>query len=582
MRDPLPAPPSLSAMPRAPRSDAMTTQSHGLARTGRILRFLMRYRGTGVFTGLDLRSSVPILGELDVADPRPEQFVKDLEALGPTFIKLGQALSTRPDLVPGPYLTALARTQSQATPVEFDAIRVQVETSLERPISEIFAWFDPMPLGSASLAQVHRARLLDGRPVAVKVQRPGVAEEVKQDLAVLDSIATGVDHTTGLGQRVRFSDWVHEFRKALVGELDYTLEAANQERFSEHLAAYPDLLIPRPVWPLTRTRVLVMDLINGDPLDTNVHLRVRPDALEGLCESLLRGYLDQMFVHGEIHADPHPGNLLLTDDGRLAVIDLGMVVHVPPRQRTRLLKLMFSAVEGRGDDAADEVIALGTRLETFDEERYLREAGQLIARYAAHAGLKDHSEGRLMLDLTRIGAMCGLRTPPELSLLGRTLLHLEGVCRLLAPQLNVQNVIQDHMPQMISAQIRRSLSMPALAVEAVELQGLVQDAPRKLSSVLSLLAENRLQVRITGLQESRLMENLQKIANRIAAGVVVAALILASATLLRASGNGAPNRYEWLALVLFLVATALGLGLVISALLRDRKAKPREERGPRT
>jgi predicted unusual protein kinase regulating ubiquinone biosynthesis (AarF/ABC1/UbiB family) len=579
MPDALPAP-SLSAIPK-PR-DATSTQANGLARTGRILRFLMRYRGTGVFTGLDLRSSTAVAGEVDVADQRPEQFVKDLEALGPTFIKLGQALSTRTDLVPPAYLAALTRMQSQVTPVEFDAIRTQVETSLEHPIDEIFAWFDPSPLGSASLAQVHRARLLDGRPVAVKVQRPGVAEEVRQDLAVLDSIATGVDHTTGLGQRVRFSDWVHEFRKALVGELDYTLEAANLERFSEHLAAYPDLLIPRPVWPLTRTRVLVMDLVNGDPLDAHGLSRVRPDALEGLCESLLRGYLDQMFVHGEIHADPHPGNLLLTDDGRLAVIDLGMVVHVPPRQRTRLLKLMFSAVEGRGDDAADEVIALGTRLETFDEERYLRESGQLIARYAAHAGLKDHSEGRLMLDLTRIGAMCGLRTPPELSLLGRTLLHLEGVCRLLAPQLNVQKVIESHMPTMITAQIRRSLSMPALAVEAVELQGLVQDAPRKLSAALSLLAENRLQVRITGLQESRLMENLQKIANRIAAGVVVAALILASAMLLRGSGPGTTNRYEWLALVLFLVATALGLALVISALFRDRKARPREERGPRT
>lgn len=557
---------------------AVNAQATGLARTGRILRFLMRYRGTGVFTGLDLRSSAPIPSDLEAIDQRPERFVDDLEALGPTFIKLGQALSTRPDLVPAPYLAALARTQSRVTPVEWDAIRTQVETSLEKPIAETFAWFDPTPLGSASLAQVHRARLLDGRPVAVKVQRPCVAEEVRQDLAVLESIASGVDHTTGLGQRVRFSDWVHEFRKALVGELDYCLEAANLERFSEHLASYPDLLIPRPVWPLTRTRVLVMELVNGDPLDGHVQLRLPVESLERLCESLLRGYLDQMFVHGEIHADPHPGNLLITDDGRLAVIDLGMVVHVPPRQRTRLLKLMFSAVEGRGDDAADEVIALGTRLETFDEERYLRESGQLIARYAAHAGLQDHSEGRLMLDLTRIGAMCGLRTPPELSLLGRTLLHLEGVCRMLAPQLNVQRVIQSHMPQMIAAQMRRSMSMPSLAVGAVELQGLMQDAPRKLSSVLSLLAENRLQVRITGLQESRLMENLQKIANRIAAGVVVAALILASAMLLR----GPPNRYEWLALVLFLVATALGLALVVSALLRDRKARPREERGPRT
>ena len=212
-----------------------------------------------------------------------------------------------------------------------------------------------------------------------------------------------------------------------------------------------------------------------------------------------------------------------------------MVVHVPPRQRMRLLKLMFSAIDGRGDDAVEEVIALGTRLEDFDEERYLREAGQMIARYAAHADLQGYSEGRLMLDLTRIGAACGLRSPPELSLLGRALLHLEGVCRLLAPQLRVRPVLEDHFPRVVRAQMQRSMSLPSLAVEAVELQALMQDAPRKVSAALSLLAENRLQVRVTGLQESRLMENLQKIANRIAAGVVIAALILASALLLRSA-----------------------------------------------
>ena len=173
-----------------------------------------------------------------------------------------------------------------------------------------------MPLGSASLAQVHRARLHDGRVVAVKIQRPGIAEEVSHDLATLESIASGVDHTTGLGQRVRFTDWVHEFRRALIAELDYCLEAANLERFSDHLAEYPDLLVPKPVWELTRSRVLVMELITGVQPEASVRERLPKYLLERLCESLLRGYVDQMFVHGEIHADPHPGNMLITGDGR--------------------------------------------------------------------------------------------------------------------------------------------------------------------------------------------------------------------------------------------------------------------------
>ena len=559
----------------------MNPTGQQLARTSRILRFLVKHRHSGMFTGWDLRVPLDVAIETETVDHRPEQFVDDLEALGPTFVKLGQALSTRPDLVPPAYLTALTRMQSQVTQTPWPELRAQLESALGESVETRFASFDTVPLGSASLAQVHRARLHDGRVVAVKIQRPGIAEEVSHDLATLESIASGVDHTTGLGQRVRFTDWVHEFRRALIAELDYGLEAANLERFSDHLAEYPDLLVPKPVWELTRSRVLVMDLITGVQPEASVRERLPKYLLERLCESLLRGYVDQMFVHGEIHADPHPGNMLITSDGRMGIFDLGMVVHVPPRQRLRLLKLMFSAIDGRGDDAVEEVIALGTRLEDFDEERYLREAGQMIARYAAHADLQGYSEGRLMLDLTRIGAACGLRSPPELSLLGRALLHLEGVCQLLAPQLQVRPVLEDHFPRVVRAQMQRAMSLPALAVEAVELQALMQDAPRKVSAALSLLAENRLQVRVTGLQESRLMENLQKIANRIAAGVVIAALILASALLLRAQPGGLMSGYSKLAMLLFVIATALGLGLVISALFHDRKAKPPEERGPR-
>lgn len=559
----------------------MNPTGQQLARTSRILRFLVKYRHSGMFTGWDLRVPLDVAVETESVDHKPDQFVDDLEALGPTFVKLGQALSTRPDLVPPAYLTALTRMQSQVTQTPWPEIRAQLESALGETVESRFASFDIVPLGSASLAQVHRARLHDGRVVAVKIQRPGIAEEVSHDLATLGSIASGVDHTTGLGQRVRFTDWVHEFRRALIAELDYSLEAANLERFSDHLAEYPDLLVPKPVWELTRTRVLVMELITGVQPEASVRERLPRYLLERLCESLLRGYVDQMFVHGEIHADPHPGNMLITSDGRMGIFDLGMVVHVPPRQRMRLLKLMFSAIDGRGDDAVEEVIALSTRLEDFDEERYLREAGQMIARYAAHSDLQGYSEGRLMLDLTRIGAACGLRSPPELSLLGRALLHLEGVCRLLAPEMKIRPVLEDHFPRVVRAQMQRSMSLPSLAVEAVELQALMQDAPRKVSAALSLLAENRLQVRVTGLQESRLMENLQKIANRIAAGVVIAALILASALLLRAQPGGIMSGYSKLALLLFVIATALGLGLVISALFHDRKAKPPEERGPR-
>ena len=562
----------------------MTHASEKLARTSRIVAFLVRYRRAGVFGGPDLddRDAAVAGGP----DSRPVRFVDDLEALGPTFIKAGQALSTRPDLVPTEYLDALARMQDDVTPVPFAQVRATVEDALGVRLGKVFATFDELPLGSASLAQVHRATLRDGREVAVKVQRPGVASQVHADLEILATLAARADRLTRIGRRMRFVDWVHEFRKTLLAELDYSVEAENLARFADHLEDYPHLVVPRPVWNLTRPRVLVMDLVHGARVTGLSGLRRTEQSLRPLAVALVRGYLDQMFVHGEIHADPHPGNMRVTDDGRLAIFDLGMIAHIPPRQRTRLLKLMFSAVDGRGEQVAAETVALGTRLEEFNEELFQREIGQLVARYAARpesratAGNQHLSEGQLMLALTRISSACGLRLPPELGLLGKTLLGLEGVCRILAPDLRVGEVVEDHLQHMMTARLRRSMSLPALAGEAIELQELLQDAPRKLSSLLSLVADNRLQVRVTGLQESRLMENLQKIANRIASGVIMAALILASAQLMESDARPQVFGYPVLALVLFLIAAGLGLAIVVSALLNDRRAKPHEERGP--
>jgi predicted unusual protein kinase regulating ubiquinone biosynthesis (AarF/ABC1/UbiB family) len=286
-------------------------------------------------------------------------------------------------------------------------------------------------------------------------------------------------------------------------------------------------------------------------------------------------------VHGEIHADPHPGNLLATNDGRLALFDLGMIAHVPPKQRERLLKLLFAAVDGRGEEVANETIAMGTRLESFDEERFMREVGQSVARYAAHSHSSARSEGRLMLDLVALSTACGLRSPPELSLLGKTLLNLEQVANLLDPQLDVKRVVERHLEHVMRERLKKSLSPSNIASELIEVQALLREAPRKVSDLLSLLAENRMQVRVDGLADSPIMESLQKIANRISAGLVTAALIVASAMMMRVDTAHHLFGYPLIAMLLFLVAAGLGFTIVLSALMRDRKARPREERGPR-
>ncbi|CAN5659136.1 AarF/UbiB family protein [soil metagenome] len=559
----------------------MTDTPTGLARTAQILRFLFKYRSAGVFTGLDIDAALLDESETADEDGGPEEFVDDLEALGPTFIKIGQALSTRPDMVPAPYLAALERMQDDVAPAPFADIRAVAEEALGVDLDKVFVEFDEKPLGGASLAQVHRATLRDGRQVAVKIQRPGITEGIVADLDALAALAAKADRVTDLGRRLRFVDWVHEFRKTLLAELDYRSEADNLERFGEHFSKYPELVVPTPIRDLCRQRVLTMTLVSGTKATEISGLRRTEQKLDGLASALMRGYLDQVFVYGEIHADPHPGNLLVTDDGRLAIFDLGMVAHVPPRQRERMLKLLFAAVDCRGEEVAIEAIGMGTRLEDFDEEKFLREVGQMVARYAAHSGAQGLSEGRLMLELVRLSTACGLRTPPEMSLLGKTLLNLEQVAEALDPTLDVKRIVESHLEDVMRDRLRKSFSPANLASELMEVQALVREAPRKVTDILSLLAENRLQVRITGLEESHLIESLRKIANRISAGVVTAALILASALMMRVDTGSRLLGYPAIAMGLFLVAAGLGLAIVVSALRSDRKPPPNEERGPR-
>jgi len=562
----------LNTTPVVPGSPSLVK---GMNRRSQILRLLLRYRNSGVFSGMNLDA-----GAVHDVPPEgnPEQFVTDLESLGPTFVKLGQMLSTRPDMVPVEFATALERMQENVAPIPVDRVAAIIEKELGASVSKLFASFDPVPLGCASIAQVHRAELHDGRQVAVKVQKPEVAAQLRSDLEVLRSFALAADHLTQVGRRVRLRDWLNEFAKTLMQELDYQAEAENLQRFGQHLKPFKPLWVPQPIWDYCSHRVLTMELAQGVRVDMIPDVRRTEQPMAPLAAALIRGYVDQIFVHGEIHADPHPGNLRVTPAGRLAIFDLGMVAHMPPRLRERLLKLLFAAVDGRGEEVADEIIGISTRLEFFDEERYLRETGQIIARYAANSSF---SEGRVVLDLVRIATASGLRTPPELSLLGKALLNLETVCRLLSPDLDTRRIVEKQLQHVMRARLKKSLSAANLASEAMEMQQLLRDGPRKMTDILALLAENRLQMKVTGLEESRLMENLQKIANRVSAGIVTAALILAAAMMMKVDTGWHLFGYPAIAFTLMLIGVFLGLGIILSALIFDRRARSKEERGHR-
>lgn len=547
-----------------------------------IARFLLKYRKAGILTGVALDD--PLFADIDISTVGagvPEDFVRDLEALGPTFVKIGQALSTRPDFVPAPYIAALERIQDAVTTVDAGTMRGIIESELGVRINKLFATFDDTPIGSASLSQVYAATLRDGRPVAVKVQRPEVAASLREDLDLLARLADTVGIVSDKPRRYGFSDWVGEFRKALSGELDFRREAENLETFARHMDAYPRIHVPQPVWDYSSARVLTMDRVAGEKVTRISELRrIDPGApLTELAADLIRVYMDQVFVHGLIHADPHPGNVLLTADGRLALLDLGMVAHVPPRMRDQLLKLLLAIIDGRGEQAAETFVHLSTRLEDFDEAAFTRETAQLVAQYAS-APNSGHSEGRLLLEMTRVGAGSGLRSPAELPLLGKTLLNLEAVSSALDPELAVRQIIDKHLQRLLQSQMREMFAPNRIASDLLEVQELLRESPRRLSQLLRTLSDNRLRVHITGLEEARLIESMQKIANRVTAGVITAGLIVGAAMIMRIPTRALIFGYPALALVLFLIAFVLGAVLVTSSLLGDRKPRPKEDRDP--
>src|SRR6185503_8855945 len=311
--------------------------------------------------------------------PKAEELAADLEKLGPTFIKLGQLLSTRADLLPPPYLDSLSRLQDQIAPFPYEQVDSIVSTELGVRSSKAFAEFDSEPIGAASLGQVHRAYMRDGRAVVVKVQRPDIRELIVDDLESLGEIAQFLDAHTELGRRYEFENMLFNLRKSLIAELDFKTEASNLVTIGCNLAEFDNIIVPRPVDDYTTSRVLTMEYISGKKITSLTPLRVLEINGGALADELFRAYLKQILIDGLFHADPHPGNVFLTDDDCIALLDLGMVGHVTRTFQDNLLRLLLAISEGRGELAAESAIKMGEAKQNFDRRGFERRITDLVA-----------------------------------------------------------------------------------------------------------------------------------------------------------------------------------------------------------
>ncbi|HEX8276970.1 MAG TPA: AarF/UbiB family protein [Longimicrobiaceae bacterium] len=496
------------------------------------------------------------------------ELADDLERLGPTYIKLGQLLSTRADLLPEPYVEALARLQDDVAPFPYAEVERIVTTELGVRMSKAFSDFDPEPLAAASLGQVHRARLRDGTEVAVKVQRPGIREQIVTDLDALEDIADFLDRHTEAGRRYGAADLLTEFRRTLLSELDYRTEAQNLSTLGENLRDFTRIAVPCAVADYTTSRVLTMGYVAGRKVTQLSPLaRMEMDGA-ALAEELFRAYLKQILVDGFFHADPHPGNVFITPDFRIGLIDVGMVGRVAPEMQERLLKLLLSVSEGRGEEAADTAIRIGSTRTGMDEARFTREVVTLVTGMQG-ATARNIQVGRIVMEMTRAAAENGILLPAELSTLGKTLFALDQVGRTLDPDFDPNASIRRNAAEIMRQRMLKQASPAAMFSTLLETNELVQRLPRRLNTILDNMAENQFRIEVDAIDERQLMAGLQKIANRITLGLVLAALILGAALLMRVETTFRILGYPGLAMLLFLAAVVGCVLLVLNIVLHD-------------
>ncbi len=475
-------------------------------------------------------------------------------------------------------MTALSRLQDDCAQFSFAKVEQIIVGELGVPLSKAFSKFSPEATAAASLGQIHRATLRDGRKVVVKIQRPGIREATIRDLEALADIAEFYDKHTKLGKRYAVSAVLDEFRKSIMDELDYEKEARNLATIRENLEEFEFIVVPKPVLDYTTSKVLTMDFISGKKI-TSV---ARPKLLEidgaFLAEEIFSAYLKQMLVDGFFHADPHPGNVFLTDDNKIALLDFGMVAYLTPRLQQKIFQLFLAISENRADTAADICKAIGTPKEKFNEPEFRRRIIDLVHSYMSN-NIEDMNLGKVMLGLATAASQCAISVPRELTMLGKMLLNLDQVGRTLNPNFSLNDSIKNNAAIILKQGMEKSVSSEQLFRTLIDTKEYAEKLPGALIKILDIAANNKMRVKVDSIDPTVVIDAFQKVSNRITLGLILAALIIAggliiaAAILMRVPIPFTIFGYPGLAIICFTLAASGGFALAFHIGLYDQKAK---------
>ncbi len=492
-----------------------------------------------------------------------------LEELGPTAIKLGQFLSARRDLIPPALARELEKLQDAVPPVDFDAVRPVVEAELGAPLAELFAEFDPKPIAAASLAQVHPAVLPDGRPVVVKVQRPGIEARIEADLAILYDWAVLLERRTELGKIYALSEVAEEFAHTIRAELDFRLEGHHADRFRANFAGDERVHIPEVVWSHTARRVLTLERVGGVKITDLPGLRAAGHDPPKVARRFAEVMLTQVLKHGFFHADPHPGNIFISPEGRVTLMDFGVVGYLDPRLREQLVEIALAVVRHDVDELVRRLVELSFFRGRVDLNRLRYELSRLIRRYYG-VPIRDIRFGHALEEGLHLAYRYRLRLPPDLSLLAKTLMTTEGILITLDPSIRVADVAEPFARQLLAERLAPDRVLRQVASALTDIALNTATLPRRLNTVLGQVSTGELSVRVERAEAELTTGSLEPAANRLALALVAAAATLGAVTLLQ---NGPGPRLFDVAVLGLLAAAFAGflMLLLIFAVLRTGK-----------
>ena len=470
-------------------------------------------------------------GRAEERPTRPERVRMALEELGVTFIKLGQVLSSRGDLLPQEYQAELVKLQDAAPPIPVEMVRELVAAELGQPIEEVFFTFDPTPLAAASIGQAHAATLRDGTEVVIKVRRPDAVDQVETDLRILHSLANAASRRWDLASQYDVVGLTHEFSQTLRSELDYLREARNIERIAANFADSPDLHIPKVFWQTTTSSLLTLERIRGIKINDLEALNQAGIDRSALAQRLSETVLKMVFEDGFFHADPHPGNFFVEPAGKLGLIDFGMVGVIDRRTQEQLIDLFVAVTRQDMDQLVDALMDLGVTSQRVNSDLLRADISRLFYQYYDRP-MEEIGLTALLNEVLSIARRHYLRLPSNLALLIKTLMMVEGIAKQLDPALNQTAVIIPYARHLMRQRLSPRRVARRLGESSLDLAWLSIELPRRLRRLISQVERGQLEVRIRPSGFDEIIRRLDRLANRIVLGIIVAAMIIGLAILL--------------------------------------------------